>query len=51
MESNNMQQIMVGIVTIGIVGLLLTSVLRRIETGCAPGTRRRINRDDSRGGA
>ncbi len=32
MESNNMQQIMVGIVTIGIVGLLLTSVLRRIET-------------------
>jgi len=31
MESNNMQQIMVGIVTIGVVGLLLTSVLRRIE--------------------
>lgn len=31
MESNNMQQIMVGIVTIGVVGLLLTSVLRKIE--------------------
>ena len=31
MESNNMPQIMVGIVTIGIVGLLLTTILRHIE--------------------
>lgn len=36
MESNNMQQIMVGIVTIGIVGLLLTTLLRKIESAlCA----------------
>lgn len=31
MESNNMQQIMVGIVTIGVVGLLLTTLLRNLE--------------------
>lgn len=31
MQSNNMQQIMVGIVTIGVIGLLLTTILRKIE--------------------
>ena len=31
MESNNMEQIMVGIVTIGIIGLLLTTLLRKLE--------------------
>lgn len=36
MQTNNMQQIMVGIVTIGVVGLLLTSILRKIEAAlCA----------------
>ena len=36
MESNNMQQIMVGIVTIGVVGLLLTTLLRKTEAAlCA----------------
>lgn len=32
MEMNNMQQIMVGIITIGFVGLLLTTLLRKIES-------------------
>ena len=31
MQSNNMEQIMVGIVTIGVVGLLLTTLLRKLE--------------------